>query len=109
MFFDGTNLMIKRFLTTLFIAVVVLGCDPEGRKQCHWMLEPGTRDVEPGFISLCARNRQTMKQDCRLQATKEQIANYAGKKFRYVDLKVKSPALPRTIVDIQFCKQNEGV
>ena len=45
-----------------------------------------------------------MKEDCRLQATLELAKRYAGKKFRYVDLEIESPALPRTVTKITFCE-----
>ena len=100
------------FFVSLPILSMMLACDPEGRKECHWVLEPEVRrkqQVEDGFIPLCARNRKTMKQDCLLQATKEQTNKYLGKKFRYVDLRVKSPALPRTIISVRFCDERKGV
>ena len=84
-------------------------CDPEGKKACSWYLEPeiGQIDrVQPGYVPLCARNRKTMKQDCRLQAKIELAQNASGKPFRYVDMKIASVALPRTITDITFCGEN---
>ena len=90
-----------------FFSLFFVGCDPEGRKKCQWVVEPELRmidKVEVGFVPLCARNRTTMKQDCRLQAKKHEIKSWLGRKFRYVDLKVESPALPRTVVSIDFCK-----
>ena len=96
------------FPSLCVIVMFLFACDPEGRKNCDWVLEPEIRKkdfVEPGFIPLCARNRVTMKQDCRLQATEAQTKSYLGKKFRYVDLRVKSPALPRTIQSVRFCNE----
>ncbi len=94
----------------IFIALIFLlaGCDKEGRKQCDWLLEPEPdakliQRVDPGFIPVCARNRKTMKQDCRLQITLEKAKAYKGRKFRYVDLKVKDYGIPRTIESIDFC------
>ncbi len=85
------------------------GCDPEGRKNCVWVLEaePGMMEkVDPGMIPVCARNRQTMKEDCRLQTSLEYAKGAYGKKFRYADLAIESPGLPRTIKSIKFCDGN---
>jgi len=90
-----------------FSILGLLACDPEGKKECAWHLEPEPEligKVRPGFIPVCARNRTTMKQDCRLQTTLERAKKYYGKTFRYTDLKVESVALPRTIKSIKFCK-----
>ena len=82
-------------------------CDPEGKKECDWVLEPEPKLIgktEEGYIPVCARNRKTMKQDCRLQTTLEEAKSYSGKVFRYVDMEIESVALPRTIKTIKFCK-----
>ena len=97
---------VKRFSGFAFLLCTVLGCDPEGQRQCAWTLEPEPKlkgKVQQGYIPVCARNRQTMKQDCRFQATMEQAREALGKKFRYADVKVASPALPRTITSITYC------
>lgn len=93
-----------------WIALALLGatpaCDPDGKKECSWILETEPKligKVAQGFIPVCARNRKTMKQDCRFQATANQAERFAGRKIRYNDIKVESPALPRTIVDYKFC------
>lgn len=85
---------------------VIVACDPEGKKDCVWVLEAeeklaGTTD--PGMIPVCARNRKTMKEDCRLQTTLDYAKQVKGRTFRYVDLRVKSAGIPRTISDIKFC------
>src|SRR5688500_2405556 len=54
------------------ISVLLLGCDPEGRKECVWVLEPEPKldgSTDAGMIPVCARNRKTMKEDCRLQTS----------------------------------------
>lgn len=85
---------------------LLAGCDPEGKKECAWYLEPEEKligTVDPGYIPVCARNRTTMKEDCRLQATKDYAQKAYGKKFRYIDMRVASPGLPRTITTVKFC------
>lgn len=89
---------------------LLVACDRDGKKQCTWTLEPepdlkGTTD--PGFIPVCARNRTNMKQDCRLQTTLDYAEKVYGRKFRYVDLRVESPGLPRTIAGIKFCDKRD--
>lgn len=82
-------------------------CDPDGKKNCDWVLEPEPSlidKVDEGYIPVCARNRKTQKQDCRLQTTIEYAKTTIGKKFRYADLRVVNSGLPRTISTIKFCK-----
>ncbi len=84
----------------------ILACDPDGKKECAWVLEPEPKlegQTDPGYIPLCARNRTTMKEDCRLQASLEYAQKVYGRKFRYVDLRVTSAGSPRTIAKIKFC------
>ncbi|MBI2603448.1 MAG: hypothetical protein HYW48_10380 [Deltaproteobacteria bacterium] len=93
-------------LVTTLLFFTMISCDPEGRKKCDWVLEPEPDQkerVQWGYIPVCARNRATMKQDCRLQASLQFAKDAHNKKFRYTDMKVASPALPRTITDIKFC------
>ncbi len=99
-----------RFLVLTICALLAqaLSCDPDHHKKCEWYLMPDVDRIgkaEEGFIPVCARNFVVNKQDCRLQSTLEFAqANY-NKKFRYVDLKVKSTGIPRTIESIQFCQE----
>ena len=92
---------------SVFLISTVVSCDKEGRKKCQWVLEPNlSKDAvtEQGYVPACARNRTTMKQDCRFQITVEKGKKYENKVFRYVDVKTISPAIPRTISHIDFCK-----
>ena len=94
-------------LPLLLGVCLVFACDPEGKNDCAWVLEPEPtlqHKAEPGLIAVCARNRQTMKQDCRLQTSVERAKAYYGKTFRYSDLETMSVALPRTIRSLRFCK-----
>ena len=97
-------------LMTSVIFMFLLGCDPEGKKSCDWVIEPEPKlkgSTDPGYIPVCARNRKTMKEDCRLQTTLDYAEKVYERKFRYVDLRVESPGLPRTIKTIKFCDGNE--
>ncbi len=94
-----SKLFILLFLT-------VIACDPDGKKECAWVLEPepDLKDkVEEGYIPVCARNRKTQKQDCRLQTKLDYAKKVDGRTFRYSDLVVERTGLPRTIKSISFC------
>ena len=102
--------MTPRPATAILFHLLILGllsaCDIEGRKDCAWVLEAeetlaGT--TTEGLIPVCARNRKTMKQDCRLQTSLDYAKQAQGRSFRYVDLRVASPGIPRTITEIKFC------
>lgn len=95
-----------RLLLLAAAATLLTACDPEGRKTCEWVLEPEPKlkgSTDPGYIPVCARNRKTLKEDCRLQTTLEYAEKVYNRKFRYNDLRVESPGLPRTIKTIKFC------
>ena len=100
---------MPRHLAKLVAALVLwtlVACDPEGKKECAWVLEAEPKldgTVDQGYIPMCARNRASMKEDCRLQATMEFAKSVLNKKFRYVDMRIASPGLPRTITTIKFC------
>ena len=103
------TILTKKTLQALFcffFLCLIFACDPEGKKDCAWVLEPEPElknRVDKGFIPVCARNRKTKKQDCRLQTTLEKAKGYYGRKFRYSELKVKDYGIPRTITDVRFC------
>lgn len=90
------------------ISVTLFGCDPDGKKQCAWMLMADTTRsldrMDPGFIPVCARNFKTEKQDCRLQAKLDFAKSTEGKKFRYSEMKIRGPGNPREILSIEFCE-----
>lgn len=100
------NTVIGIGLTAL-LALLITGCDLEGKKKCQWTLEPepnlkGSATVA-GMIPVCARNRTTNKQDCRFQADMEFAKAAWMKKFRYVDIESDNSQLPRVIKNIKFC------
>ena len=98
--------VFKNLLVTFILICMMISCDPEGKKDCAWFLEPEPKlknNVVQGYIPVCARNRKTMKQDCRLQTTLDKAKKYYGKVFRYNDMSVESVAIPRTITTIKFC------
>lgn len=100
---------VKTYFFSLLL-LFFIACDPEGKKQCAWTLEPEPNLIgktEAGFIPVCARNRNTQKQDCRLQTNLEFAQKVWGKRFRYVDMEIDSVSLPRTIKRITFCGDNK--
>ncbi len=95
----------------LLVFAPAFSCDNEGKKDCAWVLEPEADQmtrVEAGYIPVCARNRQTMKQDCRLQIKLDLAQKSKGQLFRYTDMAVESVAIPRTIVEIKYCGEAGG-
>lgn len=98
---------LKRAAVLVCAGIGLWACDPEGQKECAWVLEPEAKlsgTTDPGMIPVCARNRTTMKEDCRLQTSLDYAQKAYGRRFRYVDLEIVSPGLPRTIKEIKFCE-----
>lgn len=85
-----------------------ISCDPYNKEKCEWYLEPEPEHiglVEPGWVSLCARNYKSNKQRCYLKATLEYAKAVQGKPFRYSSMKVKSEGpYPREVESIKTCK-----
>ena len=98
-----------KIVITFSAALVLSGCDPEGKEKCDWTLEPETSLIgtttEPGMIPVCARNRITNKQDCRFQTSMDFAKSAWNRKFKYVDIKADTRKLPRIINDIKFCSE----
>ncbi len=116
MYKNASYIPLMRFgllLLGLLSCFWFLACDPERKKKCEWTLEPELTPkegrVEPGFIPVCARNWVSHKQDCQLASTLPFAKEIAGKKFRYVDMKVESLPVPRKIEEIQFCDGNQKI
>jgi hypothetical protein len=100
---------MKHIMAILVIGAALTGCDPEHRKKCEWYLmpDPARREdpkIDSGMIPVCARNLVVNKEDCRFQANLELAQAAWNKKFRYVDVEVSSPALPRKISKITYCE-----
>lgn len=97
---------LMRMAACLAAALTLSACDPDGKRDCSWVLEPEPKLIgttEEGKIPVCARNRDKMKEDCRLQTNLDYAKKVYGRKFRYVDLRVNKASLPRTIDSIRFC------
>ncbi len=96
-----------RILLSLMLILPLLGCDPDHKNKCEWYIVPDVDrigQVDEGMIPVCARNFVVNKQDCRLQTTLAFAEKIYKKSFRYVDLKTKNAARPRTIDEIRFCE-----
>lgn len=97
---------MRFFMTAVFAAMVLMGCDPQGKEKCQWTLEPEPKLIgttEPGLIPVCARNRETNSEDCRFQATLDFSKGAWTRKFRYVDIDVDPSKAPRVIRSIKYC------
>ncbi len=100
------DLLRNIFFIGIAFTMSACSCDPDGKKECAWTLEAEAMHVErvqEGYVPVCARNRNTMKQDCRLQITRELAEQSVSKLFRYADMQVESVAIPRTIKEISYC------
>lgn len=93
-------------LAAALASVFLVACDPEGRKECQWTLEPEPKLIGttlPGNIPLCARNRVTNHEDCRFQASMEFAKEAWNRKFRYVDIDADASKAPKVIRSIKYC------
>lgn len=107
----SVQVIVRQFYSLFFLGLLVVvlhGCDSDHKKKCEWTLEPDTRPerlgkMPDGYFPACARNRTVNKQDCRLAVPLKFAKAVESKKFRYVDLKVKSTGLPRIVTSIDLC------
>ncbi len=90
-----------------------VACDPFHKDKCEWFLVPEPKHinlVEPGWVSLCARNFVINKERCYLKATLEYAKAVNGKAFRLSTMKVKDSGLyPREVESIKACKPDASV
>ena len=99
---------IFKIPVVILFSMALFSCDPEGKKECQWTLEPEIKlqgTTQPGMIPVCARNRVTNKEDCRYQATMDFAKSAWMKKFRYVDIDSDNSHHPRIIKDIKYCSE----
>lgn len=100
-----------RRLLLLVLPLFFAGCDPYHKEKCEWYLvpEPNHVDlVEPGWVSLCARNYIVNHQKCYLRANLDYAKAVYGKPFRFATLKVREIGpYPREVESIKVC-QPEG-
>lgn len=97
---------LVKFLAMISV-VLLAACDPEGKKQCEWTLEPEPKLIgtttEQGMIPVCARNRTRNKEDCRFQASMDFAKSAWDKKFKYDDIESDNTKMPRIIKSIKYC------
>lgn len=99
-----------KLVVSLFSAInllLIAGCDPHRMKKCEWYLIPEAdhrHHVEPGWVSLCARNPVNRKQRCMFKATLEYAEKVYGVKFRLSEMKYEEKPLPRKILEIRACE-----
>jgi hypothetical protein len=107
-----TTILKNKFTSSAFVFLIastslLLGCDPDHLNKCEWYLVPDQDrkgNVEEGFVPACARNYEVNKQDCRLQVKLEFAKKAYNRKFKYKDLKVDGPGIPRTVKSIKYCE-----
>lgn len=59
--------------------------------------------VEPGWVSLCARNYKLSKQKCYYKAKYDFAIKIYGKPFRLSSLEIKEGTFPREITNLNTC------
>ena len=93
-------------LFTSLILISLLGCDRHRKNECEWYLMPSPKQshlVEPGWVSLCARNVITRKQLCYLKAPFEFSKKIYGKAFRMSKLQLDEDVFPASVKKVPIC------
>lgn len=87
-------------------AAVYMNLDFYNKDKCEWFLVPDLKNkelIEPGFVSLCARNYKIDRQKCYLQSTLELAEGIYNKPIRYADMKIDEDKFPRMVVSAPPC------
>jgi hypothetical protein len=98
--------MNKALCFASILLFLIAGCDPEGRKECEWTLEPEQKLIgttEEGLIPVCARNRKRNREDCRFQVSMEFAKGAWTRLFRYDDIDSDDSKAPKVIRSIKYC------
>lgn len=92
----------------ILLVPLLTGCDPWHKDKCEWYLVPEPEHielVEPGWVSLCARNYKINKERCYIKSTLEFAKALNGKLIRLSTMKVAETGLyPREILSVKTCK-----
>ena len=91
----------------LFALFLLCGCDFYRKDKCEWFLVPEpdhASKVDPGWVSLCARNYENNKQRCLLKAKLPFAKAVYGKPFKYSTMKLGSGPFPKEVLSIKTCK-----
>jgi hypothetical protein len=104
--------MSKPWFRLGFLVLPLLaGCDPFHKEKCEWYLVPEPDHVElvePGWVSLCARNYVINKERCYLKSTLEFAKEVNGKLIRLSSLKIaETGPYPREILSVKTCKPDK--
>lgn len=108
------NLGLKA--TLFFGSIVAAGLvyfniDFYNKKKCEWYLVPDLKAkelIEPGWVSLCARNYKINRQKCYYQSTLALAEGIYGKPVRFADLKIDEEKFPRVVESAPPCSPEEG-
>ena len=85
----------------------MVSCDWYHKDKCEWYLVPEPDDIgkiEPGWVSLCARNYEINKQRCLLKAKLPFAKAVFGKPFKYSSLKVIQSPYPKEVKSVKICE-----
>lgn len=98
---------MTKFAWLFSVTLLLSGCDWYHKDKCEWYLVPEPDDikkVEPGWVSLCARNFVINKQRCLLKAKLDFAKAVHGKPFKYNSMVVKQGPYPKEVASIKVCK-----
>lgn len=87
--------------------VLYFNIDLYNKDKCEWYLIPDLKNkhlIEPGWVSLCARNHKINRQKCYLQSKIELAEAVYGKTIRYSDMKINEDQFPRVVLSVPLCE-----
>jgi hypothetical protein len=95
------------FFGSIGVAVAVyLNVDFYNKDKCEWYLVPDLKNkelIEPGFVSLCARNYKIDRQKCYLQSTLALAEGIYNKPIRFSDMQIDEDKFPKMVVSAPPC------
>jgi len=96
------------FGSIVLVAIVYFNIDFYNKNKCEWYLVPDLKNkhlIEPGWVSLCARNYKIDRQKCYLQSKLELAEAVYGKPLRYADIKINEDQFPRVVLSAPICEK----
>ena len=95
-------------LSILFLFLALPACDWQRTRKCEWYLIPDTTHrqlIEPGEVTLCARNYEIGKQKCGLKAKLSEAERWVDKPLKLSELELKEDVYPRPILAFRTCEK----
>lgn len=103
----STTMSAVIFFGSIALAITIyLNYDFYNKEKCEWFLVPDLKAkdlIEPGWVSLCARNYKIDRQRCYYQSKLELAEGIYGKPIRYSDMKIDNDKFPRVVVSAPPC------